>query len=69
MTIGSTFAYPSRVGAGESQGRIQSTIQHYQPKDRKVTAEDVGAAALQLIRSAVTDSISGTTGRDLDVLA
>ena len=57
------------VGAGVSQGRIQSTIQPGQPTDRGGSSEDVRAAALQLIKSAITVSNSGTTGHDLDVLA
>ena len=69
MTEFSAVAVAGGVGAGESQGRIQSTIQRVQLKERAVPVEGVGAAALQLIRTAVADSISGTAGRDLDVLA
>ncbi len=69
MSSVSAVAAASSVGAGVSQGRIQSTSQRSQTTERAVPAEDVRAAALELIRSAVSGSLSGSTGRDLDVLA
>ena len=69
MSSVSAVAAAGSVGAGVSQGRIQSTSQRAQATDRAVPAEDVRVAALELIQIAVTGSLSATTGRDLDVLA
>lgn len=65
MTAIATAA--SRVGAGVSLSRNQSPPQSIQLKDQGRSIEVVGAAALHLIRNALSGP--DTTGHDLDVLA
>ena len=58
----------SSVGAGVSQGRIQSAAQSTRLKEQEQSSAGVRAAALQLIQSAIAVP-AGTSGHDLDVLA
>ena len=59
----------SNVGAGVSQGRIQGIVEETHLKDQEQSSSGVvGAAALQLIRSAAV-SVAGSTVHNLDVLA
>ncbi len=60
-------ALASSVGAGVSQVRLQNHIVSTQLKDRKSSEGDVRTVALHLLQSAL--KVSGTAGRDLDVLA
>jgi hypothetical protein len=58
----------SSVGAGVSQGRFLRSVQPTQLKEQEQSEAGVRAAALQLIRSAIT-APSVSSGHDLDVLA
>ncbi len=61
-------AVASSVGAGVSQVRSPSAPQSAQLMDQGKSTESARAAALVLIQSALSVT-TGTTGRDLDVLA
>ena len=64
---GLATAVASGIGAGVSQGRIQTVGQQAHLKDQERSAYDVRTAALNLIQRAL--SVSGPTRHDLDLLA
>ena len=61
-------AVASSVGAGVSQVRSPSAPQSPSLTEQGRSAESARAAALELIQRALSVT-TGTTGRDLDVLA
>jgi hypothetical protein len=67
--MNSISSVASNFGAGVSQGRIQGIVEVAHLKDQEQPSSgDLGAAALQLIRSAAV-SAAGSTVHNLDVLA
>ena len=60
-------ALVGNVGAGLSEAQFQVQYQVQVLKMQQGATEDLGAAALKLLRSALTDT--GASSHDLDVLA
>ena len=63
------IAYVGGVGAGLSQAQFQVQYQGRVLKQEQQSVQTLGNAALELLRSAMTISSSGSVKHDLDVQA